>query len=99
MPCYEVNLVSIELKQENLELIIKTLKELKLFRYISQENIETYIGKFDLSTKTANIDSRYLQQFNQFKQQYSKNAIMLAAKKNKWIVKEKSKNKFVANKW
>lgn len=101
MPCYTINLVSIELKQENINLVMETLQQMGLNPILnaSKNFISTTIGNFDFTSKQIRVNRRYTGKVNQFKVNYSKNALKLAAKKNKWILKERSNNKYVAVKY
>lgn len=103
MPCYTQNLISIELKAENIELILQTLKEMNLSPYYNKKynTIGTSIGTFYLDNKKVSIDKYYMNKFNQFKVNYSKNVLKLATKKTKWTLKKDNtkKNEYLAIKY
>lgn len=101
MPCYTINLVTIELKQENIDLILQTLEEMNLNPIYSKkyQDISTTIGSFDLKNKKVIINEKYQKTLNNFKVNYSKNALRLAAKKNRWVLRDKQNNKYVAVKY
>jgi hypothetical protein len=102
MPCWEVNLVSVKFNAANRDLIIETLKRMDLNPNLSNNKLKIFtdIGTFNLDTGEVETESWNVPEVNKFKVEYSKTALMLAAKKNKWIVKKRSgKNQFVAKKW
>jgi hypothetical protein len=99
MPCYQVNLVSLELKAENEELILKVLGAMKLAPRKYGDSISTTIGTFNIDSQKVDILESQLNTFNRFKKNYAIESIKIAAKKNRWTLKQKTVNKFVANKW
>lgn len=102
MPCWEVNLVSVKFNAVNTELIIETLERMNLNPNLSNNKLKilTNIGTFNLDTGEVETESWNVSAVNEFKVEYSKTALMKAAKKNKWIVKKRSgANQFVAKKW
>jgi hypothetical protein len=99
MPCYEVNLVSLELKAENEELVLKVLGAMKLSPMKYGNSISTNIGTFDLDSQKVDILESQLNTFNRFKKNYAIESIKIAAKKNRWSIKQKTATKYVANKW
>ena len=99
MPCYEVNLISLELNANNQKLAMKVLQDMTQ-RPVKKGNIiYSQLGNFDLKNGKAIVDYRKQSQFNQFKQLYSMETIKIAAKKIRWQLKREKLNRFVANKW
>jgi hypothetical protein len=91
-----------EIKAKNLSLIMEVLEEMNLSPdYVKPTNqIRTAIGTFDLDTGKADVSAYNADMVNKFRVEYSKKALMVAAKKNKWVVKKRTgKNQFVAKKW
>ena len=102
MPCYQMNTVTMEIKAKNADMIIEVLEEMNLRPVPNQwrTRIQTNIGEVDLNTGTFETQNYNSDIVNQFRVEYSKKALKVAAKKNKWVVKKRAgKNKFVAKKW
>jgi recombinational DNA repair protein RecT len=100
MPCWEVNTVTLKFNARNKEMLVQVLKDMQLSPYYRDDgNIETYIGTFDLKSGEVRTQSYNSQKVNEVRKKYSEAALMVAAKKNKWVVKRRSPNQFVAKKW
>jgi hypothetical protein len=93
MPCYEINLISIEFKAASKDNLLVTLKNLAL--YPQERNGMIYFGyqgeNIDLSSGT--IQAANTTTANLIKREYSKVTICSIAKKKKWIFKKISENK------
>lgn len=94
MPCYQVNLLTVKFNVKNIDLLIKTLKDLNLNpKYIANTNI-IYLNysreKINLNNDTISIRNANL--VNIIKKKYSENALEMLTKKKKWILNKKNKN-------
>jgi hypothetical protein len=105
MPCYEVNLISVELKADNIDYLEKALKNLKLINplhKISEKDIKTGLelttgDVIDLTNNTITSTSRY--RVNEIKREYTKTCVQEVSKKKKWFLKQMADNKFVAKRF
>jgi len=98
MPCYQVNLYSVEFKATNINILISALKSLQ-WDYDINDNI-VYIGsslRINLDTQKAETNNQDL--VNRLKRQYSKESVKIAAKKKGWILQKKSENQYIAVKY
>lgn len=88
-------------KAKNVEVIINVLGKMKLAPKYNEklQQINTSIGTFDLNTGQAKVRSSYKNLVNDFRVEYSKNILEIAAKKKKWVLKKRATNKYVAKKW
>lgn len=96
MVCYQVNLFTVEFKLKNIDLAMKTLKDLKLNPFYDKNKNIIYFGiqsKIDLTNQTITVPDTIKGATNLIKRKYSENAIEIVAKKKKWIMKRFSENK------
>ncbi|HUU89380.1 MAG TPA: hypothetical protein VMX17_16730 [Candidatus Glassbacteria bacterium] len=101
MPCYQISIVSVELKMRNKELLLQTLADLRIsyrdlgdvVRTSSYLNITFYLdeGMVELPETSQST-------YNRIKQRYSQKAIEIVAKKRRWILKQNG-NKLTATKY
>lgn len=95
MPCYEVNLISVEFKAANLT----------LFALIEGARIVTRAGKSVGHWRGVEVDFSSAiargkqEEINALKRQYSEVAIKQAAKAKSWSLTKTAINQFVAQKW
>lgn len=99
MPCYQVNTVSLKFKAKNIDLIIDVLKLMNLNPLHRNDKISTNIGTFDLKTGNVTVRQNNIEEVNKFRINYSEAILQKAAKKNKWILKKRSQQEYVAKKW
>ena len=99
MPCYEVNLMSVEFNTKNKDLLIEALNKLKINYYTNEKNeivTESYVN-FDIIKGKAMLqenDKFALSQLNLIKRTVSSIALEIVSKSRKWNLKKKSDNKF-----
>ena len=102
MPCWEVNLMSVEFKVKHIDLLKKAAESLNFkFNYNEQRN-EALINGMEIRLNTqeaTNITSTGLRNLNKLKVAYSEQALMKAAKKKKWIFKKKHKQQYAMIKY
>jgi hypothetical protein len=96
MPCYQINVISVEFSGKSLALLKAAAKDLG-WRYSHNGNI-VQIGrvKVDLGRGMASGETDYI---NQVKRAYSRSTVKQVAKRNGWSVSVKGENKIVINKW
>lgn len=97
MACYTVNLVSVEFKAKNEDILIQALNSLGWnFRKIGQAIYVGMLGGIiDLEKQSARIDETGQSRLNELKREYSKQVLLTAAQKKKWVLKQmKEQNKF-----
>jgi hypothetical protein len=96
MPCYEVNLMTVEFKAQNLEHLKKALDAMKLrYRVLGDQVIVDNLGTINLKTGRAEIRSGYQGKLNELKREYSKVVIQEVARTKKWAFRTTPvKNKF-----
>jgi rRNA processing protein Krr1/Pno1 len=96
MPCYTVQLTTVEFKAKHSDILEKALETLSLsYSYLNNNQI-SIIGSYltiDLANQKVRMARNETSLVNRIKQEYSKQAIQLAAAKNKWIVKKLADNK------
>jgi hypothetical protein len=93
MPCYEINLISIQFQVKNRELLEKALDACNLTywkRHSSNNVIEEIRFRIKLDNGIVEMDRNpeTLTLVNKLKREYSIAAIQKAAKMKKWIVKQ-----------
>jgi hypothetical protein len=105
MPCYTVNIISVEFKIANEDLLFKAINALG-WKYTQDKvdvckrntiNIRTndYINfTLDLTNGSAKIMQTNQSKLNQLKQQYSKTVLEQVVDKKRWILKNLNNNKF-----
>ena len=106
MPCYTINLVSVEFKAENKELLMKALKQAgKTYSY--DENLDANkIGVFDpkvgawmtlfLDGRPSIIPQASMPILNQLKRKYSEVVVLEAARAKRFAIRKLSENKLLA---
>jgi predicted transcriptional regulator len=95
MPCYTVQLTTVEFKAKHSDILEQALKALKL-PYSFLNNQISIIGSYlaiDLAKQQVRMERTETSLVNRIKQEYSKQAILVASAKNKWIVKQLADNK------
>jgi len=101
MPCYEVNLISIDLSVSDPLLLVEAIKSLGFDEARLNERRQTInfrFGEIDLKKGKLNIEERREQIGNEIKKAYSMKAIQKVAEKKKWLLKRVG-NKIVAKKF
>jgi len=94
MPCYQMNLVSVEFKAKHVNVLEAAAKALGWS--FSQRGVMAYVGsdiRIDLESQRAIVSRSYQNEVNRLKVAYSTEAVKLAAKKKKWFVKQKAAQK------
>lgn len=106
MPCWEVNLMSVEFKNKNLDVLKEALKQLGFtFMVNDLNNTVTFNDKvgnnYTIRMNIGAIETRYGKKssINQLKQEYSKVVVQKAAKKNRWALRSMVANKYKAVKY
>lgn len=101
MPCYEINTITLKFKAKYFYIIMLVLEKMNLnpTSTVDKLRIFTDIGEFDLRNGKAIVRKQFADIVNQFRINYSKEILSIAAKKKKWIYKERGKNQFVVKKW
>lgn len=89
MPCYQVNLVSVEFKASNLMMLERATKALKLNFVRTGNNI--VMGDMQFNTTTNQITGRQ-ENINQLKREYSRQTVQTMALKNGWTIQKKTVN-------
>jgi hypothetical protein len=105
MPCYTVNLVSVEFKAENKELLVKALKQMGA-SYSYDENFDANrISVFSaaggwmhlfLDGRPSRIDATATKALNQLKRKYSEVVVLEAARAKRFAIRKLSENKLLA---
>jgi len=99
MPCYEVNLMNVQFKVENVELLLSSLKNSGQSVYRVGEDL-VYIGSYTkINLREGTITGTDMKFINSIKRGYSKEVVKVAAKRNKWILQTKGESVFVAVKY
>lgn len=97
MPCYSVQLTTVVFKAQHFELLKKALDELKLtYFYNERTNQLSITGSYltiDLGAQEVQCSRNETSLVNTIKQEYSRQAILLASAKNKWFVKQLAERK------
>ena len=89
MPCYQVNLISMNLQVSNPDLMISALKSLgyQNVNHNKRDNV-IYFDKGNLDLIEGVLTTRTQDMGNQIKKAYSTQAIEHIAKKKKWLLKK-----------
>lgn len=102
MPCYQINLVNVDLGNINLEMFIKSLQINNTNFYYDQKNLQVKVGNILLDFQNKIITYRENQEniktVNSLKRIYSATVITEVAKKKRWILKQ-TENKFQLKKY
>ena len=97
MPCYQVNLISVEFKAEHLDLLEKAAISQNLSFRKSGNTV--YIGRMEFNTASQTIVGRNQSDINALKRSYSEQVVKTAAKRNGWTVQKKQVGSYVACKY
>ena len=87
MPCYEVNLVSVEFKAENKDLLFKALDSLFINFNFNEKYKEVTFRNGYIDLKNNEITCESTSFANSIKRAYSLKAIESIAKQKRWIMK------------
>lgn len=85
MPCWEVNLITVEFKAKNIDYLTAALKELNI-NFYQNKNIIRF-GSTSINLDNQTIETNDINLSNQIKRKYSEIVIKEVAKKKKWIMK------------
>jgi hypothetical protein len=107
MPCYTVQLTTVEFKAQHIELLLKALKALdvKFYQRTDNQIRINSIGKvlisitIDTERQQVTCEASAMPWINKIKQQYSLQAVTEAARKNKWIAKQLADKKLVLRRY
>jgi hypothetical protein len=91
MPCYQVNLISVEFKAKHVNLLEAAARELGWAYSAAGRYVVCGMIKVDLEQQTATSAS--VDVVNRLKVEYSRQAVLTMAKKKKWFVKQESNRK------
>lgn len=105
MPCYQVNLMSVEFLAENLDLLEKAVRaeggtfqrygdsvEIRLHGRSLTYDIK---GQKMITEQYGNVSS----EINALKRAYSREVVQKAAKKNHWSLRSNGVNQYIATKY
>lgn len=104
MPCYSIQLMTVEFKNKNIDLLKQALNKLE-YKFIEYDSClifrddynKVYTINFNkgvVETKRGNTDI-----INKVKRMYSKQTLIKASKKNKWALRNINTNKYRAIKY
>ena len=95
MPCYQINLVTVEFKVKHINLLEAAAKALGWSWSQGSGSKVVVAGtvRINMEQGTARVDSYNSNSVNRLKVEYSRQAVLLAAKKQKWFVKQQSTQK------
>jgi|WetSurMetagenome_2_1015567.scaffolds.fasta_scaffold831374_2 hypothetical protein len=104
MPCYQVNLMSVEFKAENIGLLELAVKALGwTFNNDTAYNssiVQVFDGrswmKLRIDGRESIVEKSKLPLVNKLKRKYSELAIMEAAKLKRWSIRKLSEHKMLA---
>ena len=101
MPCWEVNLISVEFKAKHLDVLEKALQEININYQINKNIINIGNGRvnINLTNQLAEFDKKQQSLVNEIKRAYTRQAVIKASNKKKWILKFHDKNKMIAKKY
>ncbi len=102
MPCYEVNLISVDLKVADHDMLLDAIKALGLkYRVIGDSiEVDTPAGQLTISNGTAQFSNSSVQQWvNKIKQAYSFKTVEKVSKKYKFTLTTKGENKIVLRRY
>ncbi len=91
MACWRINLVSVEFKVANKDLLLKTLKKLDI-RYSEWGNRisfshQGYDLEINMETQQITSNKSAVDSINYLKREYTRSAVEAKAKANKWILR------------
>lgn len=96
MPCWEINKILVDFKVNNIDLLEQAINNLN-YNYVRSGRV-IKIGNnitIDLDMGTVETRSTFsLERIDALKREYSELAVKEAAKKAKWLCKQRSKTKF-----
>lgn len=102
MPCFETNLISVELKTADMNILHEALLALGL-SFTTNRNgmvITTPAGRIDLRNGKAEFTNKGCQKYvNEIKQAYSRTTIEHIAKRYKFTLTDKGSNKIVLRRY
>lgn len=101
MPCYEVNLISVDLKAADKETLEEALKSLNLKYHYSGTtlHIQTPAGSIEVNNGVAELREGTQGWLNKIKQAYSLKTIEKIAKRYKFTISTKGDNKIIARRY
>lgn len=99
MPCWQVNIITVEFKAAHRELLLKALKQLN-FGYDTLGS-KIVVGQIEIDLESQSVTIRgnsLVKQVNKIKRAYSEQVILEVARRKKIAVRRKAK-KFVLTKY
>jgi len=97
MPCYQVQLMSVEFKVKNVDYLLKALELAGYLRYQYDKDAQiVYVNSrmlIDLKNNHIEVPSTDQYYVNVLKRKYSEVVIADIAKKKKWVMKKLNENK------
>ncbi len=95
MPCWEVNLVSVEFKVRNIEVLKVALTQMGMDPVVwgNGSSVSVQGLLFDLDNEKVQVSSGYINKLAEVKRQYAMVVVEEVARKKRWVVKNKGKNK------
>lgn len=100
MPCWEVNVYTLEFKAENIDLLKEALESLGYNYEIWESRGEMLCSlrggiELNLTRGQATVSDYNRSKLTRIRQEYSWKAIEKATKKKKWFLKKKAQNKAI----
>lgn len=103
MPCYQVNMVSVEFKAQSREHLEAALKQLgwQFDDLGSQIRVNYGAMRIDLDSERVRLPDTQAayRSLNQLKVAYSQQVIQTKARKHRWVLKQRAANKFEARRY
>lgn len=93
MPCWEVNLVTLEFKVHSLDNLVKAIEALGYKAMVRGTKVSFGEVTIDLETQKAECPSSWKKKLTELKREYSVQVIKSVATKKRWSVRSNSKFK------
>lgn len=91
MPCWEVNLMTVEFQARNINLLEEAIKSLGLAYHRSSKIINVSSNlTIDLENQTATTNSSNANLINRIKREYSTKVLEKVAKRKRWVMKKQN---------
>jgi len=101
MPCYQVNLVSVQFQAKSIPLLEAALRELQWGYTLNADTQVLYTRgmTINLATEKATLDRYDQDLLNQLKVAYSTEVVKAVASKRKWVLKRRAKQQLQARRY
>ena len=99
MPCYQMNLVAVEFVTQNIDFLEAALRELGIsynIRTYEEKVVGVDLGNIYLNIRDKVVEcERYeMRTVNAIKREYSRQVLKEVAKRKRWVLKQKSNQKY-----